>query len=174
MNFSNGRLSLLVALILFAGLSGHLFAGTFTVTSTDDPEFIDTSNCLSPNLACSLREALAAADLTSEPDVVVFKVDGPIHLTRMVTVANPVIIDGGGETIVRVHQGYEITTLEDRNDDPSTPGLCGELVCPELPVLQPTFFSVRGPNRPMLHWERVQEFQRQSDSRRGHPCDPGV
>jgi CSLREA domain-containing protein len=150
MKTANGRVLFIVVVAFFSMLSAQLHAATFTVTSTDDPVVVDINNCTSPNLACSLREALAAADADTSSDIVVFDVDDTIHLTRMLVVSQPVTIDGGGDTVVRVHQGYDVTRLPDRNSNPATPGLCGKMNCPDLRVLQPTYYSENGPNRPMI------------------------
>jgi CSLREA domain-containing protein len=134
------RLSTAVALLLCARFVATISAATFTVNSTDDPAIVDPSNCKLPGLSCSLREALAAADETTQADSVVFAVDGPIHLTRRLTAVEAVTIDGGGTTTVRVHQGYTIAMLQDR------PAFGNDVV----EVLQPTYYSVNAANRPIL------------------------
>lgn len=151
MKISTEKLASIFALVLVASLAGPVFsATTYTVTSTEDPEVADPANCTSPGPACTLRDALAAADLDPDHDVVVFDVGDTIYLKQKLIVQSPVTIDGGGTATVRVDQGYVITVLPDRNDNPATPGLCGLLVCPDLPVLQPTYSSEGGSNRPML------------------------
>lgn len=151
MSQSTRKLTSLFALYALIAVSGPVFGATFTVTSTEDPEVINVANCTTPGPECTLREALAASDADPGADTVVFDVEGPVYLTRMLTVEYPVIIDGGGATVIRVDQGYEITILPDRITNPETQkGLCGYENCPDLPVLQPTFESAGDANRPML------------------------
>jgi hypothetical protein len=152
MKTRSNYLSKILAVVLCWGLSITALAATFTVNSTEDPDAtdVDSANCSVPNQTCSLREALAAADEFGDLDTIVFDVSGPVHLKRGLIAVEPVVIDGGGTTTVRVDQGYVITTLADRNDNPQTPGLCGELICPALPVLQPAYYSEGGANRQML------------------------
>jgi CSLREA domain-containing protein len=140
MNITIGKLTTTAALILCAALPAQLLANQFTVDTTIDPDIVDPSNCTAGLQPCSLREALAAADQTAEHDVVVFSVGDPVYITRKLTVYQPVTIDGGGMTTVRVHQGYTIKTLPDR--PVFSKG--------DVAVLQPTYFSVSGPSRPML------------------------
>ncbi len=63
-------------------LTSTSFAETYTVNSTDDPQLVNPANCMTPMLACSLRDALAAADQSMLHDTVEFEIDGTIYLTR--------------------------------------------------------------------------------------------
>ena len=121
-------------------LPSQLFASQFTVTSTGDPATGNPDACAVGSAACTLRDALAAADLTAEVDGIGFAVSEPIFLRKALTATQAVTIDGGGSTTIRVDQGYNIKTLLDRpvfgNDN--------------VQVLQPPYFSVGQPNRPML------------------------
>lgn len=150
MNITIRKLTTAVALILCAASPTQLLADQFTVDTTIDPDFVDASNCMYASGACSLRDALAAADETPGDDNVDFDVDDTIYLTRKLTVNEKVTIDGGDGTIVRVDQGYEIKTLPDRQANPTRPGLCGEMVCPDLPVLQPVYRAEGNGARAML------------------------
>ena len=128
---------------LLGMLTGPVLADQFIVNSTNDPASGNPAACTVGSDSCSLRDALAAADLDDAMDSVVFDVDGPIYLNKPLIAENPVSIDGGGDTLVRVHQGYSIVTLPDR---PTLCGGCSELVS----VLQPTYFGSADSQRFML------------------------
>jgi len=117
----------------------QLMAGLLTVNTATDPETVDSSNCTTATQACSFREALAAADETPGHDSIIFDVDEPIYITRKLTANSPVSIDGNRDTLIRVHQGYNIAVLPDfrRDFDP-------------VPTLQPTYYSENGHERYML------------------------
>lgn len=137
MNTKLKKLSTLVPAFVLATTTSSLLAETFTVTSPADPVTPQATNCSAAASACTLRDALAAADSTAEPDRIVFDIDEPIYLTRRLTAQTPVRIEGGKNTQLRVHQGYTIATLPDR----FTPNI--------VPVLQPVFVASPG-NRYML------------------------
>ena len=104
------KLSTLISSIL---LTSTAFGATFTVTSTADPAIVNPANCTAPSASCTLRDALAAADQDPLHDHVQFDVHDTIHITRGLQALHPVTIDGGGDTQVRVHQGYSIAILPD-------------------------------------------------------------
>jgi CSLREA domain-containing protein len=134
---SLNKLTILITALLLASTGS---AATFTVNTTADPQVVNAGNCTHALQACSLREALAAADQSALHDTIEFEIDGTIHLTRPLSAAQPVTIDGGEDkTVIRVHQGYNIVTLTD-------------VFFPyeQVPVLQPTYYSVRSWARPML------------------------
>lgn len=140
MNIITRKFMTIIALTLCVAFPAQLLAIQFIVNTTTDPDIVDPANCTVGSQSCSLREALAAADETAQHDTVVFNVDDPIFLTRKLTVVESVTIDGGGDTLIGIHQGYSIKTLPDR---PAFGNV-------DLPVLQPTYFSFRGSSRAML------------------------
>ena len=125
-------------LALLTASPATLLADQFTVNSSADPVIVVPANCLSANLDCSLRDALAAADQVAGYDSIVFDIDDPIYLTRKLISHTPVSIDGGKNTEIRVHQGYEIVTL---------PDVFTEY---DLPTLQPTYYGKNGFGKVML------------------------
>lgn len=130
----------LIALPLCLALSAQVAADVFTVNSTDDPATGDPANCGAGLPGCTLRDALAAADATPAMDTIDFAVTETIYLNKALMATQPVTIDGGGTTTVRVNQGYTIVTLPDR------PVFGNDLV----QVLQPTYFSTGSPPNAML------------------------
>lgn len=128
----------MVTLAICAIFPAQLLASQLTVNTTSDPDVVVSSNCTTAWQDCSLREALAAADETSEHDTIVFEVDGPIYLTRKLTANTSVTIDGYKDTVVRVHQGYNVVTLPDKYSEDN------------VPVLQPTYQSIGAGRRYML------------------------
>ena len=128
-SITQSRYAYLLSSALLAALPATGLASTFTVNTTTDPATPAPSNCTTEGAACSLRDALAAADLAPDHDQVVFDVDDTIYLTRSLVAQHPVTIDGGGVTTIRVHQGYNIAQLPY--------GESGDI----LPVLQPVYYS---------------------------------
>lgn len=126
------RLSSTLAMAICMALPLQVSADLFTVNSTADPAFGDPLNCGAGAPACTLRDALAAADQTALHDTVVFAVESPIYLARQLVVEEPVTIDGGGGTTVRVHQGYTVLTLPDVFGDHDP-----------IQVVQPVYISQR-------------------------------
>ncbi len=120
-------------------------AQLFTVNSPVDPAVADPANCAgsAQPASCSFRDALAAADQTTDIDSIVFNVKQTIYLRKQLTAEQPVNIDGAAngksKTVVRVHQGYTTVMLADRFAPYN-----------EVPVLQPIYFSINGSSRPML------------------------
>lgn len=143
MKITIGKLTT-AALILCAALPTQLLADHFTVNTAIDPDIVDPSNCTAGSQPCSLREALAAADLNPGMDTIAFDINDTIQLRKKLTAYGPVGIDGGKGTGIRLHQEYEVVIQPDRFDDD------GNGVFDDIPVLQPTYFSVNGPARAML------------------------
>jgi CSLREA domain-containing protein len=131
----------MVATALSMALPLRVSADLFTVNSTADPALGDPLNCTAGAPACTLRDALAAADATPQPDSIAFSVSGTIYLGQALVATQPVTIDGGGNTVVRVAQGYSIAVLEDRPVFGSGP----------VPVLQPAYYSENAAVRAMLN-----------------------
>lgn len=146
MKASSARRSVGAAILLSTALPAHLLAATFIVNSTNDPDTGNPANCSAPAnpSICTLRDALAAADVSPDMDTVEFDVKDTIHLLKQLTVEHPVGINGGKGTGVRVHQEYEVVIQPDRFDDD------GNGVLDDVPVLQPSYFSKRGTRRAML------------------------
>lgn len=105
----------MLALLALAFLPGAALAKRYVVNRTDDPATVDSSRCTGTKAsACSLRDALAAADETKNLDTVVFDIDGAIYLTRKLSVTSPVKLDGGPQkTRITITQNYTVTVLED-------------------------------------------------------------
>ena len=133
-------LSTIIAITICMALSVQVSADLFTVNSAADPLASDPLNCAAGSTDCTLRDALAAADATPLMDTIVFAVDETIYLQKALTANTPVAIDGGGDTVLRVHQGYSIATLPDR------PVFGGG----DVQVLQPAYYSINSPRRAML------------------------
>lgn len=139
---TNLRFTLGMFLIFGTALPAHVLAETFIVDNAADPNVGDAANCTAPAqpLLCSLRDALAAADATPGLDAVVFAITDAIYLGSPLIVEQPVSIDGGTGTEIRVNQGYNVKILDDVFK-PFGPRL----------TLQPTYFSLKGASsRPML------------------------
>jgi parallel beta-helix repeat protein len=145
MNFTINKLTTTVALALFIALPTQLLADQFMVDTASDPEAVDPANCLAGLPDCSIREALAAADLNPGMDSIVFDVDDTIHLSRKLTAYGPVGIDGGKGTAIRLQQEYEVVLLPDRFDDDKNG------IYEDVEALQPGYFSVNGSERAMLN-----------------------
>lgn len=135
---TQSKYALLFSSVLLAAMPLTGMAATFTVNTETDPVTPASANCTTPGAACSLRDALAAADMAPDHDQVLFDVKDTIYLTRALVAAHPVTIDGGGKAQVRVHQGYNIAQLPF--------GESGDL----LPTLQPVYYSPAAGSRYML------------------------
>ena len=138
---TNLRFTLAMSLVFSTALPAHVLAETFIVNNAADPNVGDAANCTAPAqpLLCSLRDALAASDATPGLDTVVFAVTDTIYLGSALIADQPVSIDGGAGTEIRVNQGYSVKILPDAFQ-PFGPHL----------TLQPTYFSLNGASRPML------------------------
>ena len=136
------RYATFIAVPICLALSAQVSADVFTVNSTDDPATGDAANCGAGLPGCTFRDALAAADATPAMDTIVFDLSGKIYLLKALTATQPVTIDGGGTTVVRVNQGYGIAVLPDRHafDENESP----------IQVLQPSYFSTGSPPNAML------------------------
>lgn len=125
-------------------IAGPASAALYTVDSSHDPASGNPAACAGAAGTCSLRDALAAADLDPAMDTIVFDVDDTIYLLKQLTVEFPVEIDGGKGTELRVSQDYQIAIFPDRFDDDENG------IYEDVPHLQPAYFSVNGTPRPML------------------------
>lgn len=93
-------------------LSSEAMAATIVVNDTGDPATGNPANCPAH---CTLRDALAAADLTPTLDKIRFNITGTIYIKKQLIAHTPVDIDGGAKgTTIRIIQGYTIATLPDR------------------------------------------------------------
>ena len=133
----------LTAITLFyIAISSPIYAATFTVNDDRDSAEGIAADCTDgkPGKRCSIRDALAAADLTAELDTIVFDINKTIFIQSPLTAKHPVQIDGSAEkTSIRVSQAYKIEMLADRFEP-------YEMV----PVLLPEYASINGPSRPMM------------------------
>ena len=127
------KLSYALLIPLFALHAGQLLADQFVVDNPNDPASGNPAACVGQPGECTLRDALAAADLTAQMDSVVFDLSETIHLQKALVVSQPVTISGSGDTTVRVNQAYHIALFEG-----------------DTPVLQPSYYSERGNDRAML------------------------
>lgn len=127
------KISSILLIPFFALHAGPLLADQFVVDNAGDPATGDPVACTGQTGQCTLRDALAAADLTAQTDSVIFDLDETIHLQKALVAQHPVSISGSGSTTIRVSQDYQVTLLDD-----------------DIPVLQPGYYSERGRDRAML------------------------
>ena len=69
-----------------------------------------------------------------------FSVSEDIHLYKSLVAYQPVLIDGGGSTTLRVNQGYQVVTLPDLN----------RFGGGDIAAIQPVFFAEAGSKRALL------------------------
>ena len=135
-----------VAMALLAGTTHTLpaLAATFIVKTATDPAVANPANCTDHTSACSLRDALAAADAVPGPDTILVAASGDIRLRRPLEAQTTVEIIGNFGSVLGPQQGYSVVLLPDKFDDDGN----GEFE--DVTVLMPDYYSANGSNGALL------------------------